>query len=474
VDWYLNPILLGLFFAHTGGWKKMNFQQMKRAAIGFLADIKDQLGAEKFLEFLTSVGLPVEVSRLNKVQVQIVQQLAEGSGADLEGYLPQEAKPKKTNNGRKADPFALYEKHPKTGEVMLITDERTVETVIKQIQRVDPDVASQIDWDDYGWTFLVSYTAKIQIWQQEIERKDGSVILRDLEMSGTRSFPDYIENGQVVTAGWRTSVPAEVVLRQEIGDWEVIPYDRANHKELATVTSMNTYHEVFIPTTPEEIKAWGWHLTKITNQNDVSGYFAEDPQTGRVKQAKPSAANAEKYFGYSNTKQKTKSKHNSGGKSPSVQNLPDHLQTASRVYNLRRIRIDRPAKRFYLFYADGRIWLKTNHRPEYVVANIKWSDIRDSHIPIPAMPLAQGDNQRVWDCVLSYLGLTPGARVTKKIEALREVVTTEVITFPYSDHRNANKNAVGSADGKPTGKRAARLNKKQQGRSKALKSFKRC
>lgn len=448
----------------------MEYQVLRKAVTAFLRDVQDQLGMEAYQEWAGPLGLPDNLIRLNKTHLATVEQLCNEMQVDLLGYLPSESKAvsKQLPSGRKADHFAIYEKHPRTGEVILITCDRTVDTVIKQIQQADPDIAAQIPWDDYGWTFLVSYTPQIQTIDVETVR-NGKLVVTEREMRGQRTFPDYVENGKIETPGWRTAMPAELVLKQRIANWEVIPYDRKADIGLAHTSSYNQYHDVFVPTTAAEIREHGWRLTKISNKRDANGYFAED-ETGRIRSAnKPTSTSSEAYFGYKNMRQTVKTRHKSGGKSPNPQTLPGHLQLASRFYNLPRIDRNTPARKFYLYYEDGHIWRKDPNIPAERVAFIKWSDDREAHIPIPMFPLSQGNNRRIWDCVLSYLGLR-GSK-TARVADLEKVIRTPLVKYDHVSPTDINRSRVG---GNRKSKRYAREKHRQQVRVKHRKAVKIC
>lgn len=416
----------------------METKQAKQACVAFLKDIRSQIGNEKYQEWAVPLGLPTDLRKFKDNQVAIVQQITQAMGIDLMAYAVLEDTSSSTASpsSRQPDYHTVWEDHN------LIDDPRTVQTVVKAIQRDFPDEASKVNWNDYGWSFLVRYSVADQMIERVTVKEDGEVSVKEVPMKAPRSYTDYMVGGKIESPGWKTSIPTTTVKKQKIVSWEVIPYDRKADPDWisAGVVSIKKQKLLDLVADADE-----FGRTKVRSKNGHTPYYSCD-EFGRVKTAKASNNNAESYFGFRNTKQRVKSTIKSGGKSsqPKPGHLPEHLQTASRFYNLPRIDKMQVAKKFYLYYSDGHILLKEQGKEPLAVAKFTYSEDREAFIPIPMMPLTQGQNRRIWDCVQSYLGIGSGKKTARQRDLEAKIECPQVNYLPVMPWE-VNKN-VGSSN----------------------------
>lgn len=433
----------------------METKQVKQACVAFLKDIRSQIGNEKFAEWVIPLGLPTSLRSFKNSHVAIVQQITTAMGLDLMAYVvTATASP----SSRQPDHHTIWEDNH------LIDDPRTVKTIVASIQRDFPEEASKVNWNDYGWSFLVRYSVADQMIERVTVKDDGEVSVKEAPMKAPRSYTDYMVGGKVETPGWKTSIPTTNIKKQKIISWEVIPYDRKNDPGWmsAGVVSIKKQKLLDLVADADE-----FGRVKVRSKNGHTPYYACDEE-GRVKTSKPSNNNAESYFGFRNTKQRVKSTIKSGGKSsqPKAGHLPEHLQTASRFYNLPRIDKMQVAKKFYLYYLDGHILLKEQGKEPLAVARFTYSEDREAFIPIPMMPLTQGQNRRIWDCVQSYLGIGSGKKTARQRDLEVKIETPQVQYLPVMPWE-VNRN-VGSSNpnSKTSQRRKAREEKLRRIKSK--------
>lgn len=437
----------------------MEAKQVKQACLAFLKDIRSQIGNEKFAEWAIPLGLPADLRKFKDNHVAIAQQITQAMGIDLMAYVVLEDTPTvvSSSTARQPDYHTVWEDHH------MIDDPRTVQTVITSIQRDFPDEAAKIDWSNYGWSFLVRYSVADQMIERITVKEDGEVSVKEVPMKAPRSYADYMVGGKVETPGWKTSIPTSNVKKQKIVAWEVIPYDRKNDPGWisAGVVSIKKQKLLDLVADADE-----FGIVNVHTKNGHVPYYAVDDE-GRVKTAKPSNTNAENYFGFKNTKQRVKSTIKAGGKSsqPKPGHLPEHLQTMSRHYNLPRLDKTQVAKKFYLYYQDGYILLKEQTKEPLAVARFEYSEDREAFIPIPMMPLTQGNNRRIWGCIESYLGIGSGKKTARQrdLEAKIECPQIQYLpVMPWEVNRN-----LGNSD--PNSKSFQR-NKARQEKLRRIKS----
>jgi hypothetical protein len=437
-----------------------NQVQIKQACVAFLKDIRSQIGAEKYQEWAIPLGLPTSLRSFKNSHVAVVQQITQAMGIDLMAYvvLEEEVVIASSSTARQPDFHTIWEDHH------MIDDPRTVQTIITSIQRDFPEEASKVNWNDYGWSFLVRYSVADQMVERITIKADGEASIKEVPMKAPRSYSDYLVGGKVETPGWKTSIPTTNVKKQKITAWEVIPYDRKTDQVWLQTNTVSIKKQKLLDLVAD---ADEFGRTKVRSKNGHTPYYACDDE-GRVKTAKASNNNAESYFGFKNTKQRVKSTIKSGGKSsePKAGHLPEHLQTMSRHYNLPRLDKMQVAKKFYLYYTDGHILLKEQGKEPLAVARFTYSESREAYIPIPMMPLTQGQNRRIWDCVQSYLGIGSGKKTARQRDLEAKIETPQVLYLPVMPWE-VNKN-VGSSNlnSKTSQRRKAREEKLKRIKSK--------
>ncbi len=438
---------------------------LKKACVAFLKAIRSQFGNEKFAEFANPLGLPIKFNSLTNDHLAIIVALTDQMGIDLSGYAVAKVEEKKESHKvstpRQPDFHTVWEDHH------LIDDPRTVKTIISSIQRDFPDEASQVNWNDYGWTFLVRYSVADQMIERVTVKEDGEVSVKEVPMKAPRSYTDYMVGGKIETPGWKTSIPTTNVKKQKITAWEVIPYDRKQDPEWISAGNVSIKKSNLLDLEVDRDKFN--QVTIRSKKRDTTPYFATDDD-GRVK-TKASNNNAEAYFGFRNTKQRVKSTIKSGGKShePKAGHLPEHLQTASRFYNIPRVDKMEVAKKFYLYYDAGHILLKEQGKEPLAVAKFTYSETREAFIPIPMMPLTQGQNRRIWDCVQSYLGIGSGKKTARQRELEAKIETPSVQYLPVMPWE-VNRKLTNSSN--PNSKTAKEIKRKEEAKKRHRKNVK--